>query len=189
MSKFLDWVTSKFNHPLSLLFFLLGAVLVLLGLTTGLNIPGVQPLVSESNSRWAALILGIILLLASVLLYYRPPASTTVKPPAPEAPVIPEELKQNFAARMDSLSDAQTELLAFIRREGAGRKFVSQDTVEARFIQKGQAELYYRLEHLRLLGFLDRQRFGKNEQGYDRFAYRISDAYIKELGGAEPVTT
>ncbi len=43
--KFTEWITNKFEHPLSLLLFLLGALLMLLGLTTGVTIPGGIPLV------------------------------------------------------------------------------------------------------------------------------------------------
>ncbi len=187
MDKFIEWVTSKFQHPFSLLFFLLGAVLLLLGLTTGLNVPGLQQLVPDVNFRWIALVLGAILLLGSVLLYYRPPSPAKAAPSNSAMPVTPEELRQSFAARVDALTEPQRQLLSFVRREGLGRRFVSQDTVEARFNQWSKAELYYRLEHLRLLGFLERQRIGTNEQGFDRFTYRISAAYQEELGDTEPV--
>jgi hypothetical protein len=179
MEKFTEWVTSKFQHPLGLLFFLLGALLILLGVTTGLELPVLQQLAPDVNYRWVSLALGVIFLLLATLIYYRPPRATKGIEP------VPDELTRSFTARRAGLTGSQTRILVFIEQEGFRQRFVSQDTIETKFDKYGKSEIFYRLEQLRFLGFLERQRVGRDESGYDRFTYRLSAGYQKELGDVE----
>jgi len=73
MEKFGEWVISKFKHPLSLMFFILGTLLVLLGVSNGLNLPVLDQLASDPNFRWACLALGVLCFIPSVFIFYHPP--------------------------------------------------------------------------------------------------------------------
>lgn len=73
MDKFTDWITSKFKHPLSPMFFFLGVLLVLLGVSNGISLPVFNQLASNPNFRWACLVLGVLCFIASVFIFYSPP--------------------------------------------------------------------------------------------------------------------
>ncbi len=73
MDKFYEWLSQKFVHPLSPLFFLLGAILILLGLSTDLNIPQLSKLAVEYEFRWPSIFIGITFMIISIFLYYKPP--------------------------------------------------------------------------------------------------------------------
>lgn len=73
MEKIAEWLTSKFKHPLSPLFFFLGMLLVLLGVSNGLSLPILNQLASDPNFRWACLVLGVLCLVASIFIFYHPP--------------------------------------------------------------------------------------------------------------------
>jgi len=81
MGKFIEWVTSKFQHPLSLLFFLLGSLLLLLGITTGLEVPLLKQLTPDVHYRWVSLALGWGFVLLAIAVYYVPPKPVTVVRP------------------------------------------------------------------------------------------------------------
>jgi hypothetical protein len=73
MEKFADWLTSKFKHPLSPMFFFLGMLLILLGVSNGLSLPILNQLASDPNFRWACLVLGVLCFVASLFIFYHPP--------------------------------------------------------------------------------------------------------------------
>lgn len=73
MDKLLEWINRRFAQPLSPLFFFLGALLILLGVSTGLSIPNMSPLVIEPAFRWIALSIGCIFVVMSIFLYDRDP--------------------------------------------------------------------------------------------------------------------
>lgn len=182
MEKILEWVSSKFQNPLSFFFFLLGAVLILLGISTGINIPVLQNLVPDPNHRSISLIIGIVSCSLAVLIYYRPPKGGLIHKGTP----IPEELKANFITRRVSLSEQQGRILVFVEKVCYPTYYASQDQIEAQFNQYSQGELFYRLEHLRLLGFIERQKIGNNSDDSDRYAYLLSAAYKKEIENLGP---
>jgi hypothetical protein len=70
--KIIQWLVEAFKHPLSPLFFILGVLFVLLGVSQSLNIPGFNQLVAETHFRGIAIMLGVICLVTSVSLYYYP---------------------------------------------------------------------------------------------------------------------
>src|SRR5438045_3152422 len=72
MSEIIKWFIAKFQQPLPLLFFMLGAVLLLLGVTTGVDLPVLKKLTPEIRYRWISLALGAVFLLSAILLYYFP---------------------------------------------------------------------------------------------------------------------
>jgi hypothetical protein len=111
-------------------------------------------------------------------------------PDAPDNPVlswlklpqIPDDLRQTFTARLASVGSTQPEILRFIQNTtGAMGTSISQFDLENRFQQK-RGEMYYRLEQLRLLGFITKDRSDDGE-----FTYRLSPAYRRELGLPEVV--
>ncbi len=185
MEKLTQWLTDRFQHPLSLLFFILGALLILIGITTGLEVPVLKQLASDANFRWVSLAIGLVFVLLSVLIYYRPPKSTKVTYPVPLSSAVSAEGMSKFSVRKSLLSDSQGHILSFFEKESLDRgfnRFIQQNTLEDRFAQYGKAELFYRLEYLRLNGFLEGQALGKDMHGIDRFLYRLSSAYAEELG-------
>src|SRR5215510_9119710 len=92
-------------------------------------------------------------------------------------PQVPNDLRQTFSARLASVGGTQPEILRFIQQTmGTTGTGVSQSSLEGRFQQK-RGEMYYRLEQLRLLGFIT-----KEQQGGEEFTYRLAPAYRRELG-------
>ena len=74
MSKFVEWVALKFKNPLTPMFFIFGAVLVLLGVTNGLNnLPILNQLASDAGFRWVCVALGVGCFVVSIVTLYRPP--------------------------------------------------------------------------------------------------------------------
>ncbi len=187
MEKITEWLTSKFQHPLSPLFFVFGALLILLGVSTGFNIPALSQITSDPNFRWASLIIGCICCIIAILLYYRPPKSSQQSMSGSNVISLAEELTLNFNGRRATLSETQGEILNFIVKNGFDGAYISQDTLTSKFNQYSKGELLYRLEHLRLLGFLERQKFGKDKDGDDHMTYRLSSTYQKELGNPEVI--
>lgn len=56
---------------------------------------------------------------------------------------------------------------------------VPQERLEQLFANYATGEIYYRLEQLYLLGFLDKQRVHDDDQGRERYMYRLSAAYTQ----------
>jgi hypothetical protein len=68
MKKLTDWLVNKFQQPLSLVFFLFGALLTVIGVTTRIKLPGIDPLEASQSYRWPALVIGIIFILLAILI-------------------------------------------------------------------------------------------------------------------------
>lgn len=207
MEKLTQWITDKFQHPLSLLFFLLGSLLILLGTTTSLTIPFLQALVPDTNYRIVSISLGVLLLLIAIAIYYRPPnqvignlsKDTIVKDSVDSLPPIQakENVRSdgtivgsgdNFTRRLTKLSKSQKSLLAFIVQEYSRHGGAMQETIHNEFgnitehKNFTEAEIFYRLEQLCLLNFLEKQSAGRTVKGDDTFFFKLSAAYSKEIG-------
>lgn len=91
---------------------------------------------------------------------------------------LPTELTQSFAARRATIgSGKQHKILAFMEKEArAGNAELSQSAVQ-NDLKVGESETYYRLEQLRLLGFLVKHRDAQR----DPWRWRLHPAYRKEL--------
>jgi hypothetical protein len=72
MANVVEWMTNKFEEPLPILLFLLGALLLLLGVTTGLEVPVLKQLTPDLKYRWVSIMLGCALLLLATRIYYMP---------------------------------------------------------------------------------------------------------------------
>lgn len=99
--------------------------------------------------------------------------------------LYPIEFSLSFSARREALTQTQGTILKFFSSRSYAGQYLSQDMLERYFNQIKPSELYYRLEHLRLLGFLDSQKSGQNENGADRFSYRLSEIFRKEIGSPD----
>ena len=97
-------------------------------------------------------------------------------------PRIPDDLKKSFTARITEAGSFQPEILRFIQATtGAWGATVAQSDLEHHF-KKDPPEMYYRLEQLRLLGFITKEHGTGND-----FGYRLSQDYRRELGLPEIV--
>lgn len=157
------------RQPLSFLFFCLGTVLLLLGLTTGF-----QSLAPEQNLRAVSIVLGSAALGAAVILYYFGPArmQLVASPPA--------TVGDRSVLVRDNLTESQQRLLSIVERLTARQIDVLQEDVEKQF-EASQSELYYRLEQLRLMGFIERNLIAGYSQ-QPQYGYRLSDRYSQQLG-------
>lgn len=95
-------------------------------------------------------------------------------------PVIPEELQYSFADRFAYISASQRSLLMFIEQKLKQTPFVTQDALEEHLSRRDKSEIYYRIEQLYLLGFLDRQLHEYTTSGVPRYRYSLSAAYQAE---------
>jgi hypothetical protein len=97
-------------------------------------------------------------------------------------PSLPDDLRQTFGARRIGVGDTQVALLLFIERAASKNRrtgshtAISEAALKSRFKMSG-TELYYRLEQLRLLGFLIKTRADADSP----FTYDLSPAYWREL--------
>src|SRR5215469_13552722 len=72
VSMFADWATGFKGRPVSLFFLVLGALCVLLGVTSGFAVPVLQEIVADPSYRLLTLLLGLVFLAAGSALYYFP---------------------------------------------------------------------------------------------------------------------
>ena len=178
MEKILEAITQKFKNPLSLLFFLLGAILTLLGLVSSFELANgkIEP---NPSYQGLSLILGIGCLLLAVLFYKKPTA--LVKKTEAEH-TLPTELTYSFPERKLAISRTQCEILEFIERELAkiigAEKFLYLGQIQEKFEDISISELFYRLEQLRLLGFVNVRKFNTPTETQTR-AYCLSREYEK----------
>ena len=159
MSNIVEWIDKRQYDPSHLLLFLLGAVLVLLGITTHLELPFVSTLVPEATQRITALASGIALVLLSTALRARKIEREQDYVPRKALLSVPSsilrELTLSFIDKRDSLTGRQRQLLMTMEHMGAGGDPVSLNTI-AKTLGDGHslAEAHYRMEQLRLLGFI-----------------------------------
>ena len=98
-------------------------------------------------------------------------------------PSLPDDLRQTFGARRISIGNTQVNLLLYIERAATKQRraalptAVTESELKSRFKMSG-TELYYRLEQLRLLGFLVKTPAPGGALG---FTYDLSAAYWREL--------
>jgi hypothetical protein len=110
--------------------------------------------------------------LIAIPIAYRPPADPIVKRDSETFPV-PDDLGKSFAAKRDAFGygSRQIQVVDFVISEASRDGLVSLETVAQKFNQLPGSEVYYRLECLRLLCFIEKA--GKN-------IYRLSEAYELE---------
>jgi hypothetical protein len=92
------------------------------------------------------------------------------------APEIPPELTAGFALRYNRLSTSLKDILAFIQNEGSNTAHVTHDIIRARFSKYSPSELFYRLEYLYLLSFLEKHLLDRSNR-YESLSYSLSAGY------------
>jgi hypothetical protein len=98
-----------------------------------------------------------------------------------EPRVIPRELYASFADRFALISVSQRRILLWIEEITQKQVAVTQSAIEDYLSKKySKSEVYYRLEQLYLLGFLDRKPGGYDSRGLPRYEYSLSFEYRQE---------
>jgi hypothetical protein len=102
---------------------------------------------------------------------------------APEMSDVPAELTQSLLARRDSIGHRQEDLLRvlfhYIRQpDDSIAQSAILDEIRKKHPNVTESELYYRLEHLRLLGFITKERLPQSPSHH----YRLSAAYRRARG-------
>jgi len=175
MEKIIDWLTEKFSSPLSLLFFILGVLLLLLGLSK--EIPFLEKSLSPAvEYRWVALIAGGISLSLALFIYYNPPKKKSDNKEEVEH-TIPNELPTSFFARKALVSKSQKDLLERIEKHGS----ILITDLQNEMGRMGSKELFYRLEQLRLMGFIERNKVGNPNTNVQPQIYTLSEKYRTEI--------
>lgn len=94
--------------------------------------------------------------------------------------VIPEHLaarlSMNYAERRDRLSGGQKEILGFLEEESEWRGSTPQHVLEARFRHHGPGAVFWRLEALGYLGFVEREVTDRRGT-VPTYNYRLSPGY------------
>jgi hypothetical protein len=98
-------------------------------------------------------------------------------------PGVPDDLRQTFLVRRVNIGRKQQSLLHSIETGAAEHGVsVAQEAIGTRFKkdfpEAKDSEIYYRLEQLRLLGFIIKEKTANHTS----YRYRLSPAYRKELG-------
>lgn len=84
---------------------------------------------------------------------------------------------QSIWIRRDRLTRTQRRLLDFVERETFPNRSVVQSAIEQEFREASASELHYRLEQLRLLGFVEREHRASSKTA----VYSLAPAYRREL--------
>lgn len=185
MDKFLDWLSARFQQPLSLLFFLLGAFLIFFGLSSGVHW-GSATSVPDPQHRWLNVIIGAICCAAAVVIYYLPSASKEHPPRKGEKGGTARRFS-DLLKDEDLLSPSQKEILNIFLTLSPGAR-ISQTEITTRIQQKiddlktkSVSEIYYRLEQLCYMGFLTKLKSGRE------FLYAMSADYQDYLTKPRPL--
>jgi hypothetical protein len=86
-------------------------------------------------------------------------------------------LPASFFVRKALISKTQKELLEYIERKNS----VQRNAIQKEFSSISSSELFYRLEQLRLLGFIEQGPIGKASDTISTQMYRLSKSYRKEI--------
>jgi hypothetical protein len=90
------------------------------------------------------------------------------------------DFKATFGAKRARIGSRQGQLLDYVTNNLRGRPYLSLNDLADRVAGRGN-ELYYRLEQLRLLGFLDRVDLGQTG-GEPTFGWTLSEEYRRDIG-------
>lgn len=93
---------------------------------------------------------------------------------------IEAELRAGFTAKRSRIGSKQNQVIDYITAKLDRQPHISQEELAKRFPEE-ESSLYYRLEQLRLLGFVERIEIGELS-GEPRFGWTLSDRYRKEVG-------
>lgn len=134
-------------------------MLTLLGITSEVSLGGYGALEANEEFRYISIAFGFSCIAAAIFVYYRPPGTmNNVNARAPNTSIeekvipdwIPEEMLISWSARRDYLTESQRKILTFAEQS---QEF-SLSTIAEAFPDHKNKELFYRLEQIRLLGFI-----------------------------------
>jgi hypothetical protein len=90
------------------------------------------------------------------------------------------ELKAGFAAKRARIGARQGLLLDYLTNKSTGQAYLTLDDLADKVAGNGN-ELYYRLEQLRLLGFVNKVDLGE-AAGEPSFGWALSEKYRRDIG-------
>lgn len=158
---------------------ILGFILILLSVSTGLKLPGLEEIVPDSASRIIALSAGMVLIVLSIIIYIvetKKKGNTMI---LKKDEGTGDGGKKKF--NKNDLTETQIKLLYEIELYCIEHGVISQKTLETKHKQMHGAELYYRLECLILQKYLSKDSAGI-ENNIKRFIYKLSDEYCAQSG-------
>lgn len=93
---------------------------------------------------------------------------------------VEAEIRAGFSAKRSRIGSKQNQIIDYITAKLGRRPHISKEELARQFAEE-ESSLYYRLEQLRLLGFVERMEVGELH-GELLFGWTLSDKYRKELG-------
>jgi len=93
---------------------------------------------------------------------------------------LEDELNAGFTAKRARIGATQGTILEYVTSKQGGRPHILKNELDERF-PKLASSLHYRLEQLRLLGFLDRTQVGES-RGEPAYGWSLAEKYRHELG-------
>jgi hypothetical protein len=93
---------------------------------------------------------------------------------------LAQEARATFAAKRSRIGADQGRLLDYITSRATTGRYIPIDELFRQF-ERLETTLYYRLEHLRLLGFLQRLQIG-DAGGHPVYGWTISERYRRDVG-------
>ena len=169
--------TKKFHPPISLPTFLLGALLILVGLTAELNFWEFKRIVPDPKFRLVSIIIGAVFVITSIVmnLLYK---SSETRSQILESLNLPDDLKHSYPGRLASIGSNQLKILRYIQSRTSNPSTTLNEKELYEHFNMDGSEMYYRLEQLRLLGLITKVDMGGKGKNY----YRLSNGYRKEIG-------
>jgi hypothetical protein len=164
------WAVARIS--LDKIFFLFGAVLLLLGVTDTIDIGGLHGVVAQGY-RWFVIGIGFLFILIAILIVYRPP-----RPRVIVSEPIPSSASSAVRPSDAQLSSTQRKILRLMAKYQTIELDKFEDDIRNSISKLGQAssgEIEYRVRYLHCVGFLTTTRIGQTS------LYTLSDEYRKEL--------
>ena len=154
MDKFLNWVSSKFHEPLSIIFCLAGMIFILLGIDGSLKVPVFDEITARDNSQWISLIIGVTFYLLGVgifIYFYNLNSVDSNNNKFRKIPEIDEIIESNLY-----LSGTQKNILGIFHQNlSSDGQTISEEEIRNKIKRRinhiqgsNDAEIYYRLEQM-----------------------------------------
>ena len=192
-----EWIQTTFQHPAILLFIVVGVMFLAIGFGADFPVPMSDQRISlkDDNLEIPCIGLGILFIALAILLMYNPPAGWRGRgwqaSGSKDLPVIPAEMTDThpgsgapFHARRAALSETQKSILSMIEQE----KKLAFAVIKTEMAFDNESELYYRLEQIRLLGFVEKEKLRQSANS-SVWVYQLAEPYAKLLGDSEPDET
>ncbi|GAA6167111.1 hypothetical protein [Sessilibacter corallicola] len=190
MSDLLEKIMKAFHHPLAAMMFFVGVILTLMGLSDGIPLTDSTTIQTRENFRYLAVGLGVLALIVATVVYYKPPTYRPAPQPEEFEPTDDTtekilhpanggvaELTMSWGQKRNILSQTQRNLLAYVEEKNS----VSYVQLLNNFSERTNNEMFYRLEQLRLLGFVVCEQIGNGASDANNILYSLSEGYASEV--------